>query len=279
MSNEMLLSVLLFCQIVVVSLLIPKILVNRVRYVMETYPRATYPKLYPVSEEKLVSALLRYQRWNLLVAVLGLVILTHYLGVGAEELLSWDSQSVLILYFMVQWSPFLLVENTGRLYLRMLRSSDQRRVRSANLKRRGVGHYLAPKLVVTAILFYILFIGVVVYVARDPFPGFAGYWNILFVALLNLFLLAVFSWSVHGRKPNPFLTAQDQERQLTDLGRLMLWTSILVSVKISLSILLPGLGLRHYTDHMMVFYFIGIALLILSVGRVRNLNFEVFRAS
>src|SRR5690554_3756250 len=98
-TSYLYLTVLL--QLGVISAVIPRLINSRVNNMLKAHPPAQYPKLYPMPQPKMQQNLKQFMAFNALVLLLGLAILVHAYWTGQQELLAWDTQSILNIYFFL----------------------------------------------------------------------------------------------------------------------------------------------------------------------------------
>lgn len=278
MNHQMLFYFVFFCQILVVSLLLPFTIVGRMKTILANHPRDQYPKLYPISPEKIHNASSYYFRMNVVVMLVGFGLAFHGLYYETKEMMNWDNTSVLTLYFLLQMLPLMLADVAGFKYCRLMREADQRSTRKISLRPRRLFDFVSPALVATAVLIYLAATVLVVYVAQNPFPGFAGYANIFFITGLNLFFSGMIVWQIRGKKRNPYQTEEDHFRQISIGVRLNVLVSILATLFLMIVFILPGLGLRQFTDVIMMVYFVLCAFAGCRTYATGAGNFEAYKA-
>jgi hypothetical protein len=128
-----------------------------------------------------------------------------------------------------------------------------------------------------AIVLLLTLVALVVYVTRIDVPGFAGYWNLLYIGALNV-ILAVFVFrALNSPKTDPYQANEDREERMAGHVRLALWTSVALSSFLMLTFSLQALDLGAYIPIAMSFYFQLLALLVFRDTRLDDVNFEVYR--
>lgn len=207
-------------QIAMQSLLIPRRLLWRIRETLARYPASAFPQMYPEGEEASLHKLDRYLRvyvWmNGIIGVLGLLVLGRLFAYMQDA--AWDDGPVELgaaAYFLLQLVPMLLVALVsvrGNNYLRAMMRGEKRK---AVLQRRGLFDFVSPAIVAVTALCYPLAFALVFYIQRNPFPGFGGYLNIVFISFL-------YAWSgfwmyraLYGRKSNPLQSNEDRLQEVT----------------------------------------------------------------
>ena len=201
-------------QVLLVSFVFPRQLLSRVRAVVETYPPSTYPKLYPVPVEDIEKAQRTYKHLNTLALLAGLVLVSTSVYARRVEMLNWDSQTVLFLYTVLQLSPHLFAARLVSRYFKRMRQANPRTIRNADLHPRRLFDFISPTMVGVAIFTYLAFIALVLFIRRDPFAGFAGYWNIAGITGLNLLFAGVAFRTLYGKKQDPHRAHEDRLREM-----------------------------------------------------------------
>ena len=197
-------------QVLLISFYLPRAILSRVRYVVETYPPSKYPKLYPVPIEAVEKAQRNYRNLNLFALLAGFVLL--FIGVYSptEEMLNWDSISVLGLYFLLQHSPVMIAASSGFIYFNFMRRADSRTTRKAELHPRRLFDFVSPVTIGIAIFVYVAFVGFIIYVRQFEFSWFGGYWNIFGITAVNLFFAGIIVQHLYGKKKDPYQAYEDR---------------------------------------------------------------------
>lgn len=190
-------------QILLLSFYLPRRVLGRLRYVVETYPPETYPKLYPVSMDALARTQRHYRNLNMFALMCGVALLLSGIYSGGDEQLSWDTQSVLGLYFFLKMSPGLLLTRAILSYYKLMRKANSRTTRKAELRPRRLLDFISPTIIGVAVATYVAFVVLVLYIRQDPFPGFAGYWNIAVMTAGNLCFAGFAFRNLYGKKVDP----------------------------------------------------------------------------
>ena len=209
-------------QIVLISVVIPFWAVKRVNHMLDNYPPENYAKLYPVSTTTIKYAINTFKLLSAMVVLIGGVIIGITVANSADELMNWDSQSMLTITFFLQLLPFLYLGLSGVKYQQLMRKVSQSTQRKANLKPRKVSDYVSKHLLVAAMVSFLAYTLMVVYIQQNPFPGFVGYWNILFVLLLNAFYFFMVHRIISGRKSDPHQAQEDRMIHLSLVAKLLI---------------------------------------------------------
>lgn len=264
-------------QVFLVSFVFPRQLLSRVRSVVETYPPSTYPKLYPVPVEDVEKAQRTYKHLNTFALLAGLILVSTSVYTRRIEMLNWDSQAVLFLYTVLQLSPHVFAARRVGKYFKRMRQVNPRTTRNAELHPRRVFDFISPTMVGMAIFTYVAFIALVLYIRRDPFSGFAGYWNIALITALNLLFAGIVFRTLYGKKVDPHRTYVDRLREMQLNVKIMAFASIAGTLSIALGLVLPAFDLRHLTDIFSSLYIQVLIVLLVRVFRTDDMNYEVYK--
>lgn len=163
-------------QILAMSVLLPLRLISHVRARATEFPADRFAQLYPgVDHHRILERYLsRYRVANGGIVVLGLVLLGWLFSYTQRP--DWDDGPIEALvgaYFMLQLLPLCLAALITVRYSKLLKQLLEGK-RTAVLQRRGLFDFVSPFTVFLAALSYLLFVAYVLYIAQNPFPGFAG---------------------------------------------------------------------------------------------------------
>jgi hypothetical protein len=225
-------------QILAMSVLYPLRFGRVIRTALKNIPAERLAELYPGVD--LGSAherfLTRYRTANTIVALLGLLLWGWFISHMKRP--DWDAGTVgslAMAYFLLQHVPMILIAWFMLRFNKVHRRWPLGGKRKAILQRRGLFDYVSPLKVVLAILSYSLFAAFMFYVARNPFPGFAGpIVNVVLVALT--LVLAGFGMYWVGRKRDPLQSHADHMRKISMLVNAHAWMCILMPMFVSMAI-------------------------------------------
>ena len=275
--GQMLFYFVFLSQVLLISFYLPRQLRGRVKHVVEKYPPSAYPRLYPVSLDVMKKAQRTYWNMNLFALLAGIALVFGGLLWPSEDMLHWDSESVLVIYLLLQYSPLLIAGTAGFTYFNLMRKADSRPTRKAELRRRSLLDFVSPAVLGLAIFVYIAFVLLIVYVRQFEFPWFGGYSNIVGITVANLVFAGVIAHNLYGKKKDPYQAYEDRARQIGVTIRGMVWTSILATGFVALSIGLAAFDLRHLQPITLSLYFQVLAMVTFRATRIDDVNFEVYR--
>ncbi|MFC1556210.1 hypothetical protein ACFL67_03920 [candidate division KSB1 bacterium] len=249
-------------------------MLSKIKYVFETYPPSTYPKLYPKPIEYYENARHNYRNLNLLILLAGLLLLAVLLVYPRSG--EWD-RAIVTWYFMAQFFPILLVEIKSFKYYKLMRLTDSRTTRRAELKPRRLFDFISPRIFGLAVLVYFAFIVFIHYFRQLGIPWFAGYWNIVGITAINLFFAGIIIWNMYGKRLDPYQVYEDRRRQIELIVHQMVFTSIAATIFVTIEIALSGLDMRNLQPAVTSLYFQLIAAIGLRTLRIDKINFEVYK--
>ena len=265
-------------QILLISYFLPKKLLGLQRHVVDTYPPAEYPRLYPISLDEVRRTSRLYWRANLLVLFVGLAAVVLGVLYPSQDLLFWDNDVARMLFLLLQVSPLAIVHTTGLNYLSLMRRSDSRTTRKAVLRPRRMADVVSPAAIGLVISVYLAFVLFIIYVDQFDFPWFGGYSNIVVITIANLFFAGIVAWNVYRKNPDPYQATEDRLRQNERLAKIMVISSVATTLTAASSITLACFELRHLDPLPASLLAQLLVLLSLRALRIDNLDFEVYRA-
>ena len=274
MSDYILFYVVFLSQILLISFYYPGKIHKRMRYVFDTYPPSTYPKLYPKPIGYYERGRRNYRNVNLLILLVGLSILA---ALSANSHDSDLHNAIAMGYFLVQMFPVMLLDLSSLKEFKLMRNVNTRTTRKAQLQPRRFFDFVSPALIGFAASTYIAFILLIVYINQFGFEWFGGYWNIVAVTLMNLFFAGILLWHMYGKKLNPHQAYEDRIRQIKTVAKIMIFTSIAATVFGVLSISLSALDVRHLLPIFLSMYFQLLAVIGFQAYRIDHMNFEVYK--
>ncbi len=264
-------------QILLLSFYFPRQVLRRLKYVVETYPPSEYPRLYLVPVDVREKAQRNYRNLNLLALLVGFGLV--FIGVysPSEEMLNWDSISVLALYMALQYSPMIIAASPGFTYFNVKRQMDARTTRKAELQPRRLFDFISPTVVGIALVVYVAFVALIVYVDQFDFPWFGGYWNILGITVLYLLFAGTIIQSLYGKKKDPYQANEDRIRLIGLTVKLMAYSSIIGTLFVAMAIVLHALDFETLIPVAFSLYCQFLAVLSFRAFRIDNVNFEVYK--
>jgi MFS family permease len=288
-------EIILFCfaflsQIFMVSWFYVRRIVRERRYVLQTYPPSTHPKLYTQPIEYYERKLRNIERANLAIVTAGLLIIAAIIGalVGA-----WDG-GVFNPSRDQDWGgrivvPFSVVQMlTATLYLELSTFKHQKamalapppRVRSTELHRRRLTDFVSPAMLIVAALTNVAFVAFLLDYRRHQFPWFTAAGNIAGVVFMLLTFFGAVAFALYAPKPDPYLAHEDRRVWRKRLVRGMLTICIVYPVLITATLMIKSFNPNILQPFVMSLYCQGCALAALWPRyRLDRIDFAVYRRS
>jgi|HubBroStandDraft_1064217.scaffolds.fasta_scaffold30006_3 hypothetical protein len=254
-------------QILIGSVLSPAWLIRRVRVKLASSAER-YAQLFPgvdrnVSTERFAT---RHRALNSVIAVFGLVLLgwlfMHMRRPG------WNPGKVPLLltgYLLAQMSPLVVVSLRAARINKVFKSTVADGKRKAVLQRRGLFDFVSPFMVFLAVLSYLLFAALVLYIRQHPFPGFGGLTNLVVITPIYVLNALVVYGCLYGKNRNPVATYADRLYAIGVIVKCAVYTCIAVTVFASLNLTLSLLHLMNWELFALSVFFV-ITTLLGSLG-------------
>jgi hypothetical protein len=239
-------------QILVGSVLNPALFIRRARPAVRLSAER-FAELFPGvardrSGERFAT---RFRALNTGIAVLG-VLLLGWLFIHVRRP-DWTAEKtavkvigLLTLYFLAQTSPMAFMGWKSAKSMKAVKSSLADGKRKAVLQRRRLFDFVSPFLVFLAVLSYVLFVALVLYIQQHPFPGFDALPYIVIITLVyasNAFF--VYGW-LYGRNRVPLATHTDRLVTIGVVVKTFMYTCIGATVFLSLDVTLGLLDLQGW---------------------------------
>lgn len=224
-------------QILAMSVLYPVGFSRMIRKSLAKVPTERLAELYPGVDvgDAHERFLARYRVANALTIVIGLALFGWFISYMQQP--AWDEGrvgAILTAYFLLQSVPIAVTAWFMTRFDKLHRRTSPDAKRKAVLQRRGPFDFVSPYVVLLAILSYFLFVAFNFYVARHPFPGYAGpFVNIAIVTLMFVVLGGVMYWFLYVRKLDPLQSHADRMGMLRMLMNTYAWMAILIPLFLS----------------------------------------------
>lgn len=264
-------------QIGIISAFIPRLIINRITDMMKNHPPAQYPKLYPMPQAHMQKNMKHFMVINGLVVLIGLAILAHAYWTGQKELLAWDTQGTLIVYFFLQLLPFMLLGLKGMKYHQMMRQIDKTSHRSATLQPRKLTDYVSVSLLLVTAISALIMVLTIIYMHYHPFQGFAGLWNLLYMGGLNLFFLVMIFFQIRGKKSDPHQSSHDRTSQIRLISQVLVIGWIAANLFMTTNMWMSWGQLHELKDVVQSVYFTFIILLMSQTSTFQPQDYSVYQ--
>lgn len=252
MNHIELMHITFISQIIIISVLIPLLVVHQIKRTINRHPVEQYPELYPKTPDHLIKQARFFQLLNAIVAMLGIYLVLVTKSQGYDEFLSWDSQSVIMLFFLLQYTPYFWLSYVSKRFSEQVKAMNQPNIKTASLKPRSLFDYIKPVQWLALAIVWSVYAFVVLYVHYSrPFDGFAGLWNLLAILGTNTFYGAIAQLFIRKYQPT---TGQDREAAILNFCRVMVVVNVLSAVYLIWSLTMHMFDLRPYSDVFQTIY-------------------------
>jgi hypothetical protein len=245
-------------QILLGSVLIPRRLIQRGLAAIALRPEP----LPPGGKEWVQRTVIGYRLANGVVVVIGLLLMGSLFSYMRQA--SWNDGPVEVFmapYFLLQCLPFAVLAFRVTKAGKELKSSLPAERKKAVLLRRGLFDFVSLTAVVLALLCYPLYVALVLYIQRDPFPGFAGhYLNIGIVTLHYAVTAFAVYFVIYMKKRNPLQTHAARMREMETVVQVLVYSCLASVVALMTNFSLVLLDRQRLEPFALTTYFVVIAL-------------------
>jgi hypothetical protein len=274
MQQHLIFHIVFLSQILVISYFVPSRIYGRMKYIFDTYPPSAYPKLYPRPVEYYESGRRSYRNLNVAILVLGLLILAAlFVNPHDNDL----GVAISLGFYFVQFIPLMILEFSSFKELKLMRNAGPRPTRKAELRPRHLFDFISPVLFGLAVLVYVVFVGIILYMRQFEYEWFGGFINITGLTLMNLLFAGIVLWNMYGKKQNPHQSYEDRKKQIEAILKSFVFISIAATVFVMLSVVLSALEIRHLMPIAMSLYLQIVALACIPSYVIDYRNFDVYR--
>ncbi len=272
-------------QIFLISSYLPKKMLARMTFVLETYPPEVYPKLYPNPIETYRIGLWAFKAINQLIFLLGFIVLFVMTTVVDHSTFADDgfiSEAWPAGYGMIQFIPILLLEFFGLKQFKLMREVNSEKYRKAELRPRRFLDFVSPAVFGLTLLFYFTAVFLDLHL-----HDFILRWDhdtlqrISWMTFGNVFMAAAGIWNLHGRKLDPHQDLGDRTNQIAAHLRSSLYVSMAASAFFMTAAADDVFDLDFLDATLMSLYFQVVVLV--SIGhllrslKLEDINFDVYK--
>jgi len=249
--------------------------------VFKTYPASEYPRLYVKSIDAYRSKQRIFKLANHIILSLGIVLLI--------AIVIWENmtqghidQIIPWIYFMIQALPLMMLEYSGFAYFKLMRKTDTRKTRRAELNPRRLFSFISPMIVGTALILIIACLLVFYLMHGFEFhPRNDTFIIGLTLIASNILYAGIIYWNLYGKKLNPFQATKDRMKQIEGTIKSLVFLSIAASLFLILNGIVENFHLNYLEAAMMSLYlqliiFIGLGTVLRSL-RIENIDFDVYK--
>lgn len=281
MSNNLIMNVIFLSQILVISLYFPRKFLDRINYVIKTYPQADYPKLYPKPPENFVLKRHNLQIFNYCILAIGITVLA--IDLIFDQFNNKQLMLISTLYFFLQMSPFAIMEFSSFSYSKLMRKSDSRTTRKASLRPRQLTDFVSIKLLSLAIFMLVIYIAFDLYLYHF-YIGRQDHTiqSILIFLAGNILFVGIAVWNMYGKKLNPYQAHKDRMSQVKVTLSSLVYLSIATSIFNILIAAIDQFELRDILPYFTTSFLVIIGFMSLSCTLkavpIENIDFDVYKA-
>jgi hypothetical protein len=282
MSENILFYLVFLSQIFLVSYYYPKEILERISYVIKTYPVDKYPKLYIKHPDYYQLGQTIFKIINYIILALGLLII-FAVGIWDSKSRGKVSEAIPAAYFFLQMVPMIMMEISGFAYFKLMRKTDIRTKRTADLQPRRFFDFVSPFalglaliMFVACILFYHNLEPLRISVENDTFI------ILLTLLLTNILFAGIIFWNLYGKKRDPYQDGPDYKKQVKMTVKSLIYTSIVASAFLIINKAIDTYNLDFMQPVLMSAYlqfiiFIGLGAMLRNQN-IEEMNFDVYKA-
>jgi hypothetical protein len=261
-------------QILIISFYFPRKLLRQMRWVVNTYPPSTHPLLYTKPIEMYENARRRYRNLNGFLLIIGLLILGALMRIDHDNDLH---NAIAMGYFFAQMIPVILLDFSSLSEFKRMRSANTKTTRKADLRPRRLTDFISRPLLSAAVITYVAFIALIVYIDQFNYDWFGGYVNLAGISLVNALFAGISYWHTVGKKLNPHESADDRATRIATVAKIMALTSIAATVFVSITIALSMFEVRYLLSVALSVYFQLLAIVGFQAYRIKYQDFDVYK--
>ena len=281
MPDNILFYFVFISQIFFISFYYPREILNRSNFVINKYPPNEYPRLYIKSLDIYKRKQRSFKIVNQLIMVIGILLLFAF---GIWDYLSegYIDQIFILIYFMVQVLPLMILEYSGFAYFKLMRKADLRTTRRAELNPRRLFNFISPAILGFAVFLIIACIFIFYLIHQFQFhPSNDTFVISITLILSNLLYAGIIYWNIYGKKINPYQATKDRINQIEVTVKSLVFMSIAASLFLIINGIVENYDLEYLESALMSIYlqliiFIGLGTILRNL-RVENIDFEVYK--
>lgn len=171
-----------------------------------------------------------------------------------SELLNWDDQIGLMVLYLIAMIPVIVMVLLHKALFGIFKKHVGNK-RSAFLKVRTWQEYISKPLVALVMSANIVFVATVFYFTQQPFDGFAGFYNLIGLFVINLIFIAIIFAVYRDNKTNALQQPEQRKALKKRSINVNLFILALALFHISLSMWIQGSDLVTYKVLVQSVYF------------------------
>ncbi|MFC1556207.1 hypothetical protein ACFL67_03905 [candidate division KSB1 bacterium] len=275
MPENFLFFIVFSSQIFLLSIYKPRKLYKLITEVWSKHPPSEYPRFYPRPVDY-------YDKWLRWYRILNICSFLAVLTTVAARLAyvqsgKWDGLMVGICFLIQIFTRYLLELSLSRDY-KLMREKDTRTVRKTRLRPRRLFDFISPGLMGLVAVVYIASVATIIYVVQIDDEWYESFGYIAMITAIYLLFAFMSYRHVHGKRLDPYQADEDRIRQTGLIVRVFVYSSMVVTLFITLSIALEFTEIRHPGPAVFSLYLQVMALIPFKTTKhIDELNFEVYR--
>ncbi|NQT62422.1 MAG: hypothetical protein HQ556_05640 [Candidatus Marinimicrobia bacterium] len=281
MPDNIIFYIVFLSQIILISYYYPHQVLNQMRTVIANYPPENYPKLYPKPVEYYKGGQRIYRVINLAIVAMGAILIV--------AIAIWDytstnkvSDAIPFAYWVIQILPILIMELLGFTNFRLMRNTNTKATRYAELNPRRLFDFISPAMFGLAIFMYVACILFFYNIHQFQFhPSNDTFVIFVALTLMNSLFAGIIFRNLTGKKSNPHQAHADRMRQIETSIKSLFVMSIVASIFLITVEGMQELGLNFHVASLMSFYLqltivIGLGSMLRKI-RIEDINFDVYK--
>ncbi|MCO4800123.1 MAG: hypothetical protein KC484_12970 [Colwelliaceae bacterium] len=283
MTISVMILLVLMCQIWFLSYFYPKQVIRRIDYVLTHCPESEYPKLYPISVDRINTIKLVFKYLNHFFALIGIFLLSYFLFIVPdyrEHLNILDDLP--LLYGMSQFIPLFILEVLGFKHLKLMRQQNTQTSRKADLQPRRLFDFIHPIHLLLAVFTYIGFVLFELFISNFSINLDVGI-KIGTITLVNIMFIVLGMANLYGKRRDPYIENVERNKQTKFVLQSLLFTSIFVSIYLMLHSWVNINELNYLEVLINSLYFQVLALFsigaLLGRFKIEEMNFDAYKVS
>jgi hypothetical protein len=253
--------IVMVMQVIVTLVIVPLLSIKKLNDITNQYGLVRYPNAKPDVEVFFISS----KKWYWITVGTAFLIaaaMVLHAFTNNTELLAWDDQSGLMLIYLLSMVPVLKMVLMHRNLFGIFKKHTGS-VRSASLKVRKWQDYISIPLLITIIIANIFYIATVIYFSKHPFVGFAGYFNLLGLFVLDFIFLFIIVIVYKDNKTNGFHHPQHRDALKKRAIHINMLILAIAAFHVSFSMWIQGTDLSIYK---IIFQSLYLILILTSVS-------------
>jgi hypothetical protein len=282
MSINILFYTLFLSQIILISYYYPKQIIKKIDGVLKNFPPESYPKLYPESTEQVNVAKVRYRLLNQIILVIGLILLGFYVLMSKDYSDKQKfAEGLPLMFGMVQFIPYMLLEVSGCKQFKLMRKTNKRTSRTADLTPRHLFNYVSPLLVISAVVLLFSYILFDLYI-HDFAITIDLMIKIVTLSLVHALFIGLAVWHLTGKRLDPHQAVKDRSSQtqfaLQSMGSVSIFISLFLMANTAVDVYQLGyMEIIINSIYFQVIAFVGIGGMLRTL-KIETIDFDVYKA-